>query len=405
MPLTDVQIRKAIPSDKQYKLNDGGGLSLLVRPTGTKSWICKLTINGKEQRLTFGTYPQVSLKEARARRDEAKLEMMRGGDPVQRRRQEKLAAQVRAGNLFADVAEEFIAKREAEDMAPATLRKLRYFLDQLRNSIGKRPIAEITPHELLAALRKIERKGNRESAKRTRSFASRVFRFGVATARCDADPAHLLSGSLLAPVPKSYAAIVEPGKLGELLRAIEAYDGYPPTMYALRILPRVFVRPGELRLAEWDEFDLEKGVWQIPIGRMKARKPHAVPLSSQVVALLNELRGMFGSTGYVFRSLHARAKPISENTLNQALRRMGFTADEMTAHGFRSTASTLLNESGLWSPDAIERALAHQDSNAVRAIYHRAAYWEERVKMAQWWSDHLDGLKVGSLSSGKQGAA
>jgi integrase len=404
MPLTDMQIRKAIPSDKQYKLNDGGGLSLLVRPTGTMSWICKLTINGKEQRLTFGTYPQVSLKEARARRDEAKLEMMRGGDPVQRRRQEKLAAQVRAGNLFEDVAEEFIAKREAEDMAPATLKKLRYFLDQLRSPIGKRPIAEITPHELLAALKKIERKGNRESAKRTRSFASRVFRFGVATARCDADPAHLLSGSLLAPVPKSYAAIVDPKKLGELLRAIEAYDGYPPTMYALRILPRVFVRPGELRLAEWGEFDLDKAVWQIPIGRMKARRPHAVPLSMQVVALLRELQGMFGDTGYVFRSLHARAKPISENTLNQALRRMGFTADEMTAHGFRSTASTLLNESGLWSPDAIERALAHQDSNAVRAIYHRAAYWDERVKMAQWWSDYLDGLKVGSSARRKEGA-
>lgn len=169
MALTDVQIRKAIPSDKQYKLNDGGGLSLLVRPTGTKSWICKLTIHGKEQRLTFGTYPLVSLKEARARRDEAKLELMRGGDPIQRRRQEKLAAQLSAGNLFEDIAEEFIAKRKAEGLAPATLKKLRYFLDLLRKPIGKRPIAEITPHELLAALKKIENKGNRESAKRTSS--------------------------------------------------------------------------------------------------------------------------------------------------------------------------------------------------------------------------------------------
>ncbi len=255
---------------------------LLVRPTGRRTWICKVRIRGKEQTLTFGTYPQVSLKEARTLRDEAKLEMIRGGDPVQRRRQEKLAAQIRAGNLFEEVAEEFIAKREAEDLAPATLKKLRYFLDLLRKDIGKRPIAEITPHELLAALRKIERKGTRESAKRTRSFASRVFRFGVATARCDADPAHLLSGSLVAPVPKSYAAIVEPEKLGELLRAIDAYQGYPPSMYALRILPRVFVRPGELRLADWTEFDLEKAVWQIPVGRMKARRPHAVPLPDAV---------------------------------------------------------------------------------------------------------------------------
>jgi integrase len=398
MALTDIQIRKAIPSDKQYKLNDGGGLSLLVRPTGTKSWVCKIRIHGKEQRLTFGTYPLVSLREARARRDEAKLELMRGGDPIQRRRQEKLAAQLSAGNLFEEIAEEFIAKREAEGLAPATLKKLRYFLDLLRKPIGKRPIAEITPHELLASLKKIENKGNRESAKRTRSFASRVFRYGVATARCDTDPAHLLSGSLLAPIPKSYAAIVEPEKVGELLKAIDRYEGYPPTMYALRILPRVFVRPGELRLAEWGEFDLANSVWQIPVGRMKARRPHAVPLSSQVVELLKDLREKFGDTGYVFRSLHARAKPISENTLNQALRRMGYSSDEMTSHGFRSTASTLLNESGLWSPDAIERALAHQDANAIRGIYHRGAHWEERVKMAQWWSDHLDALKAGTTT-------
>lgn len=393
MALTDVKIRKAIPSDKQYKLTDGGGLSLLVRPTGTKSWICKLTIHGKEQRLTFGTYPQMTLKEARRRRDEVKLEMMRGENPVQRRRDEKLAAQLSAGNLFEDIAEEFIAKREAEETAPATMKKLRYFLDLLRKQIGKRPIAEITPPEVLAALRKIEAKGNRESAKRTRAFASRVFKYGAATGRCDNDPAHLLSGSLIAPVPKSHAAIVEPGKLGELLRAIEEYEGYPPTMYALRILPQVFVRPGELRLADWSEFDLAKAVWQIPVGRMKARRPHVVPLSRQVVMLLEELREKFGGTGFVFRSLHARAKPISNSTLNQALRRMGFAADEMTAHGFRSTASTLLNESGLWSPDAIERSLAHQDSNAIRGIYHRGAHWDERVKMAQWWSDHLDELK------------
>ncbi|MET4133145.1 hypothetical protein ABIE62_002291 [Porphyrobacter sp. MBR-155] len=187
MALTDVQIRKAIPSDKQYKLTDSGGLSLLVRPTGTKSWICKLTIHGKEQRLTFGTYPQMTLKEARSRRDEVKLEMMRGGNPIQRRRDEKLAAQLSAGNLFEDIAEEFIAKREAEEVAPATLKKLHWYLELLRKGIGKRPIAEIKPQELLATLKKIERKGYRESAKRARSFASQVFRYGVMTGRCDAE--------------------------------------------------------------------------------------------------------------------------------------------------------------------------------------------------------------------------
>ncbi len=245
MPLTDMQIRKATQTDKQYKLNDGGGLSLLVRPTGTKSWICKVARHGKEQRLTFGTYPQISLKEARARRDEARLELMRGGDPVQRRRQEKLAAQVRASNLFGEVAEEYIAKREAEDLAPATLTKLRYYLDLLRNPLGKRPIAEITPHELLAALKKVERRGILEAAKRTRAFASQVFRYGVATARCDSDPASPLRGALTAPVPTSYAAVVEPGRLGELLRAVDAYSAYPSTMYALRILPQVFCPSSE----------------------------------------------------------------------------------------------------------------------------------------------------------------
>ena len=393
MPLTDVQIRKAIPADKPYKLADSGGLFLMVRPSGTKSWNLKLRINGKEQKLTFGTYPQVTLKEARARRDEAKLEMMRGGNPVQRRRDEKLAAQLSAGNLFEDIAEEFIAKREAEDIAAATLKKLHWYLELVRKDIGKRPISEIKPQELLATLKKIERKGNRESAKRARSFASQVFRYGVITGRCDADLAQPLRGALVAPVPKHYAAILEPEKLGELLKAIDEFPGYPITRFALKITPHVFVRPSELRLAEWSEFNFEKSEWRIPEGRMKARRPHTVPLSRQVKELLEELGSLFGQSGYVFRSLHARGKPLSENTVNQALRRMGYTGSEMTAHGFRSTASTLLNESGLWSPDAIERALAHQDSNAIRGIYHRGAHWDERVKMAQWWSDYLDELR------------
>lgn len=393
MPLTDAQIRKAIPRDKAYKLTDSGGLYLLVRPSGTKTWNLKLRTNGKEQKLTFGSYPQITLKAARSCRDEAKLEIMRGGDPVQRRRDEKVASKFSAGNLFEDIAEEFIAKREAEDIAPATSKKMRWFLELLRKAIGKRPIAEINPQELLAILKKIEGKGNRESAKRARSFASRVFRHGVVTGRCDKDPAQLLMGSLIAPVPKHYAAILEPEKLGVLLRAIDDFPGYPITRFILRITPHVFVRPSELRLAEWTEFNFERSEWRIPEGRMKSRRPHTVPMSRQVKEMLEELGDLFGRSGYVFRSLHARGKPLSENTVNQALRRMGYTGSEMTAHGFRSTASTLLNESGLWSPDAIERALAHQDSNAIRGIYHRGAHWDERVRMAQWWSDYLDELR------------
>lgn len=393
MALSNVEITQAKPRDKEYKLSDGGGLYLLVRPNGAKLWKHKLRINGREQKLSYGAYPLVSLKEARLKRDETKLAMSRGDDPVQQRRDEKLAAMFRSANRFSDVAEEFIAKREAEGLAPATVKKSRWFLDLLKPSIGHRPIAEITPQELLAALKKIEKKGHRESAKKTRSFASRVFQYGFVTGRCASDPAHFLRGALVAPVAKSYAAITDPHELGVLLRAIDEFDGFPASRYALKILPHVFVRPGELRLAEWREFNFDKSEWLIPEGRMKARKPHLVPLSRQVKAMLNELAELRGREGLVFASLHARGRPISENTINQALRRLGYTGSEMTGHGFRSTASTLLNESGKWSPDAIERALAHGDRNAIRGIYHRGTHWSERVEMAQWWSDYLDDLK------------
>lgn len=405
MPLTDSQIRQSKQRDKDYKLSDGGGLYLLVRTNGSKLWKLKLRINGREQKLSFGSYPQITLKEARCRRDEAKLELSRGGDPVRRRRMDKLAAQLGSKNKFEEIAEEFIAKREAEGVAEATVKKARWFLALLRPGIGKVPIAQITSQELLAALKKIERKGHRESAKRARAFASRVFRYGVVTGRCGSDPAQALSGALIAPTPTHHAAILDPKELGILLRAIDAFEGYPITKFALRITPHVFVRPGELRLADWEEFDFEKSEWRIPAGRMKARRPHTVPLSTQVKAMLEELRDLFGDQGLVFRSLHARGRPMSENTINQALRRLGYSGSEMTAHGFRSTASTLLNETGLWSADAIERALAHQDANAVRGIYHRGAHWDERVKMAQWWSDYLDGLKVGTTSNREKGAA
>ena len=399
MALSNVQITQANPRDKEYKLSDGGGLYLLVRPNGSKLWKHKLRINGKEQKLSYGSYPLVSLKEARTRRDETKLAMNRGEDPVRRRREEKLEAKFRGSNLFADIAEEFIAKREAEGLAPSTIKKSRWFLQLLTPVIGKQPIDEITPLEMLSALRKIERKGHRETAKKTRSFASRVFQYAVITRRCSSDPAHPLRGALLAPVAKQYAAITDPAALGKLLEAIDHFDGFPASRYALKILPHVFVRPGELRLAEWREFDFEKSEWLIPAGRMKARKPHRVPLSRQVKAMLVEYSEWRGMEGLVFASLRGRSRPINENAINNALRSMGYSGSEMTGHGFRSTASTLLNESGKWSADAIERALAHRDPNVIRGIYHRGEHWAERVEMAQWWSDYLDGLKDDAANS------
>lgn len=395
MALTDLQVKQATPRKREWKLSDGGGLYILVRPNGSKLWRMKYRQLGKEKKLSFGRYPEVGLKEARLMRDEARVEIGRGGDPARRRREEKIAAIIRQGDTFEAVAHEYIAKREAEGLAMATLVKSNWLATVLSKSIGHRPIAEITSHEMLAALKRHEKEGNYEKAKRLRSFASRVFRYAVATLRAEHDPCAPLRGALISPKPKHYAAITDPNKLGGLLRAIDAYEGNHTTLFALQIAPHVFVRPGELRHAEWDEIDIEAAVWRIPAGKMKSRRPHAVPLSLQVLAKLKQLRGIDANSRYVFRSLNSRDRPMSENTVNAALRRMGYTGDEMTAHGLRATASTLLNESGLWSHDAIERALAHQDQNAVRGIYHRGQHWEERVRMAQWWSDYLDQLRCG----------
>lgn len=394
MALSDLEIRQAQPRAKDWKLTDGSGLYVLVRPNGSKLWRFKYRSLGKEQKLSFGAYPEVSLKEARLRRDEARVEIRRGGDPARRLREEKVQAVIRAGDTFETVAREYIAKCEAEDFATATILKANWFVRLLSKKVGYRPIAEITPHEMLAALKKIEHSSGRETAKRTRSFASRVFRFGIYTLRAEQDPTANLGGALTAPVTHHYAAITDPKNLGDLLRAIDTYEGNYTTMFALKFAPHVFVRPGELRHAEWHEIDFQNAVWRIPAGKMKARRPHTVPLSSQGIAILRELGTLEGMQGYVFRSLHSRQRPMSENTLTAALRRMGYSGQEMTAHGLRATASTLLNESGLWSHDAIERSLAHKDQNAVRGIYHRGEHWEERVRMAQWWSDYLDELRV-----------
>jgi integrase len=257
-------------------------------------------------------------------------------------------------------------------------------------------IGEIEPADVLAAVRKIEARGKLESARRTLQLASLVFRYAIATARLTSDPTRDLRGALTSPTVTHYGAITDAKRVGELLRSIDDYDGSGITKLALQLAPHVFVRPGELRHADWSEIDLEAAIWAIPAGRTKMRKPHHVPLSRQAVALFRQIHEATGATGYVFPSVRTRTRPMSENTLNGALRRLGYTSDEMTAHGFRAMASTLLNESGKWHPDAIERALAHGDSDKVRAAYHRGVHWDERVVMAQWWSDHLDMLRKGA---------
>jgi len=395
MALTDTAIRNAKPKDKPYKVADAHGLYLLVNPTGSKLWRIKYRLEGAERKLALGAYPEITLAEARAARDAARKQLAHSIDPNAAKRQARIEASIRAGNTFAGVAEELIEKKGREGRAATTLEKQRWLLKLLGVDFGKRPVADITPQELLHELKKHERRGRLETAKQLRAFAGQVFRYAAATARAERDPAQLLQGALISPTVKHFAAITDTAQFGALLRAIDDYQGDPAVMYALKLTPHVFQRPGEIRQMEWAEVDFNKAVWTIPEAKMKMRQPHVVPLSKQALALLREMRGLSGAGRYVFPSVRTKARPISDNTVNAALRRMGYSKDQMTAHGFRTSASSLLNESGKWNPDAIERALAHMVPGIIRRIYNQSAYWAERVEMAQWWSDYLDELRRG----------
>ncbi len=397
MALTDSAIRALKPRDKDYKATDEKGLYLQVTPSGGRLWRMKFRApGGAEKKLALGAYPDVSLKDARELRDKARKLLAKGIDPAEQKKRDKHAAKVSAANSFGAVAHSYIDKCRREDRAAATITKQEWLLKLLERTIGARPISEIAPFELLEAVRRYESTKRTETAHRALQFASQVFRFAIANQLAASDPTRDLRGALVSHKSKHHAAILEPKKAGELLRAIGGYEGSPLTRIALQLSALLFVRPGELRQAEWAEIDFEAKVWRIPGEKMKGRLEHVVPLSSQSIALLQEAQGLTGDGRYVFPSIRTYARPMSENTVNGALRRLGYSGDEMTAHGFRAMASTLLNESGKWSSDAIERALAHRDKDAVRAAYHRGAHWNERVKMAQWWSDYLDVLREGA---------
>ena len=394
MALTDTTIRNAKPGPKPRKLFDERGLFLLVQPSGGKLWRLKYRYEGKEKKLSLGVYPDVPLKMARERRDEARTVLASGSDPAAVKAAMKDSKLKASANTFGSIANEYVSKIEREGRAAVTIKKTQWLLSLLEPHLGRRPVSEITPAELLKALQTVESQGHLETARRMRSLSSRVFRHAVATSRAAADPSALLRGALAAPTVKHHSALLEPGAVGALLRAIDGYSGQPLTRLALQLIPHVFVRPGELRRAEWKEFDLEKAVWTIPAEKMKMREPHLVPLSKQALDFLSSAHALSSQQQYIFSSLYPGKRPMSENTVNAALRRLGYTGNEMTAHGFRAMASTLLNESGKWSPDAIERSLAHKDANAIRGIYHRGTHWKERVEMAQWWSEYLDELKL-----------
>ncbi|MBB6192168.1 integrase [Sphingobium wenxiniae] len=395
MALNDVAIRALKPQSRSYMVTDEKGLCIEVAVSGSKLWRFRYRFAGKPRKLALGPYPEVSLKDARRLRDEARSAVRDGIDPGVERKNAKLTARFNAANTFGTVAEEYIEhKLVKEGRAAVTVEKAKWLLLQMK-PIWDQPLVEIKPAEVFGVLRRLEGQRKHETAKRCRSFTSRVFRYAAATGRADSDPAAMLSGQLIAPKVKHHAAILEPKKLGELLRSIDAFEGAPITRLALQIAPHVMARPGELRQATWDEFDLDTKIWRIKPERMKMRRPHAIPLSEQVLNYLRELQQFSGPEGYVFPAFHTTRRPMSENTMNQAFRRMGYTSDEVTAHGLRTTASTLLNESGKWHPDAIERALAHGDSDAVRGIYNRGHYWDDRVKMMTWWSGYLDRLREG----------
>jgi len=390
MALTDTNIKAIKAGKTQKKHSDSGGLYLLVKPSGSKLWQMAYRFGGKQKTLSFGPYPIVSLADARRKRDDTKRLLVSGVDPYQQNRLEKQERDTNNTNTFDGIADELLAKTKKEGKADTTINKKTWLLSLARPDLGKRVISEITAREILNCLRKVEDKGNYETARRLRAIIGQVFRYAIATSRADNDPTFGLKGALISPTVTHRAAVTEKEKFGGLLRSIWEYDGTPETKAALKLMAILYPRPGELRQAEWSEFDLEKATWTIPATRAKMRREHRKPLPKTAIKILNEVKELTGDGVRVFPAIHSRLRPMSENTLNSALRRMGYAKDEMTSHGFRATASTLLNESGKWSPDAIEAELAHVGADEVRNAYHRALYWDERVKMAEWWSAEIE---------------
>jgi integrase len=395
MPLTEIAVRKAKASAKPARLFDSGGLYLEIAPSGGKWWRFKYRFGEKEKRLSLGVYPEVSLKAARAKRDDARRLLAEGIDPSEHRQQSKNTIAAKAANSFEAVAREWFAKFSENWVDTHSSKILRRLERDLFPWLGTRPINSIAAPELLSALRRIESRGALETAHRAMQNCGQVFRYAVATGRAERDPTGDLRGALPPVKEKHHASIRDPKAIGALLRAIDGYEGALVTKCALRLAPLLFVRPGELRKAEWTEFNLDAAEWRIPAERMKMREQHIVPLSTQAVAILRELHALTGARRYVFPGARTNGRPMSENTVNAGLRRLGYAKDEMTGHGFRSIASTLLNEQG-WHRDAIERQLAHAERDNVRAAYNFAEHLSERRKMMQAWADYLDGLKAGA---------
>ena len=394
-PLSEIKVRNAKPQESAYKLFDGGGLYLFVTPSGGKLWHFKYHFDNKEKKLTFGSYPEISLLDARQRRDDARKLLANGVDPGAVRKAQK-QAKVEDTETVEVIAREWHEKFKSKWTEGHALKIMRSLERDVFPWIGTRPIKEIKAPELLTVLRRVESRGVLEGAHRIRGLCSMIFRYAVSTGRTERNPAQDLIGSLAPAKEKHLAAITEPKEVRELLLAIDGYVGSYVVRLALQLSPLVFVRPGELRHMEWKEVDFENALWSIPAEKMKMREPHLVPLSKQARKILEELQKLTGTSQYAFPSGRTYDRPMSNNAILAALRRMGYTKDEMTPHGFRAMARTIIDEVLQIRPDFIEAQLAHRVRDPLGRSYNRTQHLNERRKMMQKWADYLDGLKVGA---------
>jgi integrase len=391
--LTELAIRAAKPAEKNYKLHDSGGLYLIVATGGGKWWRYDYRLAGKRKTISLGTYPNISLKAARLKRDESRLTLASGVDPSPTTAVNHVDSSM--ANSFETIAREWYLKFSSSWVDSHGSRILRRLERDIFPWIGMLPIADIKAPDLLACLRRIEDRGAAETTHRALQNCSQVFRYAMATGALDRNPAADLRGALAPVREQHYAAILKPKQLGDLLRSMDGYEGTFVTKCALRLAPILFVRPGELRKAEWSEFDLDAAEWNIPAERMKMRQAHLVPLATQAVKILTELKALTGRGRYVFPSARSDSRPMSDNAVLSALRRMGYSKDEMTGHGFRAVARTILDEVLGVRPDFIEHQLAHAVRDPNGRAYNRTAHLAERRKMMQQWADYLDQLREG----------
>ncbi len=391
-PLTDMAIRKAKPTSRTQKLFDGGGLYMEISPKDGRWWRLKYRFDGKEKRLALGVYPDVPLALARQRREDARQLLARGVDPGEHKKAAAAARAELGANTFEVVAREWLTKRDWVDSYRV---KVAAWLDNdVFPWIGSRPAAELEATDFLAVARRVEGRGAIESAHRIMQNCGQVMRYAIATGRAKRNPVADLRGALASPPDNSFAAVTDPDELAPLLRAMHGYSGTMVVRCALQMAPMVFLRPGELRQAEWSEFDMEAKTWTIPAARMKMRRPHLVPLSSQALAVLEEIRPLTGRGRYVFPSARSRDRPMSENAVTAALRRMGYETGTVTGHGFRATARTILDEVLGFRPDIIEHQLAHEVRDPNGRSYNRTSHLPERKKMMQEWANYLDKLRT-----------